>query len=159
MSETKFRTNYQPQVKVVAPVQPKGKPGRTKQSFKDECDINNIMKKFATKGILPEMIKRNPVYGDFSEPLDYQESCNLVLRADEQFQALPARVRERFQNSPAKFLEFAASPENALEMARMGLLTPEARERVLKASQPKIDPSGEPDGAQPAKKSKKAAEE
>ena len=52
-SEKKFRKNYEvsPRNPVVFPEQ-----GRTKQAFKDECDINNIMRRFETSGALPHMI-------------------------------------------------------------------------------------------------------
>lgn len=155
MSEMKFRVNYGPQVKRVAIKQPSSNPqGRTKQSFKDECDINNIVKKFNKTGQLPEMIKQNPQYGDYSSGMDYQEACNLVIKADQQFQALPARVRERFNNDAKQFLIFATNPQNGLEMAKMDLLTPEAKERVLKASQAQGDPAE--GGAQPGKKGEEA---
>lgn len=95
----------------------------TKQSMAEECDINAIMKKYETTGMLPEMIEKNPQYGDFSEPIDYMMSMNLVIHAQEQFEALPATVRERFQNQPEKFLEFTANPENQDELIRMGLAT------------------------------------
>lgn len=95
----------------------------TKQSFKDECDINNIMKKYKNTGMLPEMIKTQPQYGDFSEVSDYMESMNIVLKAQEQFQNLSADVRNRFQNDPALFLDFANDPKNGEEMVKMGLAT------------------------------------
>lgn len=91
------------------------------QSFMDECDINNIMKKYAQTGELPGLIKAQPQYGDFSDMETYQESLNKVILAQEQFAALPARVRERFQNDPAKFLQFATDPKNGKEMVSLGL--------------------------------------
>lgn len=98
-----------------------GWTGKVIQSSKEECDINNIMKKFERTGQLPDMIKTNPKYGDFSEPLSYQEAQNIVIHANEQFAALSAKVRERFSNNPQKFLEFCHDPENAQEMVKLGL--------------------------------------
>ena len=43
------------------------------------------------------------------------------MLAQEQFAALDAAVRSRFDNDPAKFLEFTADPANADEMVKMGL--------------------------------------
>lgn len=108
-------------------------PSKTKQSFKDECDINQIMKKFEKTGILPDLIKTNPVYGDFSDPKTYQESLNLVHHAQEQFSNLSSKVRERFNNDPQKFLEFTSNAENADEMAKMGLLKEESVKRVTES--------------------------
>lgn len=95
---------------------------RTKQSFKDECDINNIVR----KPNLPELIEQGKLiaqYGDFSEAPDYHEAQNIVARAHNQFSLLPSKVRERFNNDPAKFLDFANDPRSAPEMIRLGLAT------------------------------------
>lgn len=97
---------------------------RTKQSFKDDADINNIMDKFTKTGILPSMIDKNPKYGDFSDVPDYLESINTVLLAEEQFAALSSKVRKKFDNDPAKFLEFVHNPDNLDEMIKMGLAEP-----------------------------------
>jgi len=112
------------------------KQGRTKQSFKPECDINSILAKYNKTGQLPGLIKENPQYGDFSDARTYQESLNLVLLAQEQFEALPALVRKRFNNEPESFLAFAEDPTNGEELVKMGLAT--IREPAS---------SGEPSGA------------
>lgn len=93
----------------------------TKQSMAAECDINNIMANYQNTGLLPDMIKTNPVYGDFSDPQSYQEAMNIVLFAEEQFLSLSAHVRERFGNDPQKFLEFTSDPKNQDEMEKLGL--------------------------------------
>jgi phage internal scaffolding protein len=98
-------------------------PSLTKQSDKDSCDINQILKRFEETGQLPEMIKNNPQYGDFSDPLDYQAALNVVNIANEQFMAMPAAVRTRFGHSPEAFLAFCNDPKNGDELVRMGLAT------------------------------------
>lgn len=96
-------------------------PSKTKQSFKEESDINNIMKKFMERGVLPQMIQKDPKYGDYAQVGTYQESLNTVLKAQEQFDALPSHLRDRFLNEPAKFLEFTADKNNLEEMYKLGL--------------------------------------
>lgn len=108
------------------------KPSLTKQSMSKECDINHIMKRYQTNGILPDMIKQNPQYGDFSRVPDYQTALNTVQKAQEQFENLPARIRDRFQNEPAQFLEFATNKKNLPEMVQMGLA-------ILKPETPKTE--------------------
>lgn len=93
----------------------------TKQCFKDECDINNIMSKYVKTGQLPSLIKENPQYGDFSFPLDYQKALDLVSFADEQFSALPSGLRKKFSNDPVEFLNFVHDPSNIDEMYELGL--------------------------------------
>lgn len=93
----------------------------TKQSFKDECDINNILKKYETTGSLPSLILENPQYGDYSDVPTYQDALDTVMKAEEQFSALSSKLRDRFDNDPAKFLEFADNPENKEELFELGL--------------------------------------
>lgn len=120
MSE-KFPNRYSPSVDKGISFDPK--EGRTKQSFKAECDINNILKRYEKSGLLPDLIKTNPQYGDFSNVPDYQESLNIVHKAHEQFALLDSRVRKRFDNDPAKFLAFASDPHSGDEMVALGLAT------------------------------------
>lgn len=100
--------------------------GETKQSFKDECDVNNILKLYEQTGQLPDLIKQNAQYGDFSDVVGYQEALNTVMHAQEQFEALSSAVRERFNNDPAKFLAFMEDEKNVDEAVRMGLATARA---------------------------------
>lgn len=96
-------------------------PGRTHQSFRDECNINNIMAKFESTGVLPEAIKSNPQYGDYASLPSYQESCHIVMKAEEQFSMLSAKVRGRFNNDAASFLAFCEDKNNLDEMYDLGL--------------------------------------
>lgn len=43
---------------------------RTQQQFKDECDINEIMRRFGKTGQVPSNV-RAPMYGDFTEVGDF----------------------------------------------------------------------------------------
>lgn len=117
------------------------KPSMTKQSFKDECDINNIMRKYQNTGQLPAMIKSNPTYGDFSKVGSYQESLHVVMKAQEQFDALSSKIRRRFDNDPAKFLEFCNNKENREEMIELGLIEVKKEELkpIKKEETPKED--------------------
>lgn len=99
-------------------------PSRAKQSFRDECDINSIMRRFEKTGVLEHVSKHGGRYGDFIGAPEYHEACNRVLEADAMFQELPAKVRKRFSNDPADFLAFMADPENQEEARQLGLLKP-----------------------------------
>lgn len=99
-------------------------PGQTKQAFKDECDINNIMKKFQKTGAITHANNRFAEYG-FATSVDFTESMAIVIQAQELFNELPSSIRAKFGNSPEAFLDFAQNPDNSLEMAKMGLSEPE----------------------------------
>lgn len=95
---------------------------RTKQSEKDFCDINLIMKKFAKTGDQSLFNRRTATYGDVYDAPDYVEAFNRVTAVNELFASLDARTRERFGNSPKTFLDFAANPANVNELVELGLL-------------------------------------
>ena len=83
-------------------------PSRTKQAFKQECDINHIMKKFK-KVAGSEFLNQYQGYlggqfGDFSEVVDYRTALDQINRSKAVFEALPSVLRKRFDNDPAKFL-------------------------------------------------------
>jgi len=114
----KFKTKYTEHKRITAP---KGPGGRTKQSFKDECDINNIMRKYKQTGQLPNA--RPPGQGgDFTGFEDYHDSLNRIIAAQDSFMSLPALTRKRFANDPGEFLEFINDPKNIEEAEKMGLL-------------------------------------
>lgn len=96
-------------------------PSKTRQSEKDACDINKIMAKYTKTGRLPDLIRQNPLYGDFSKVVDYQQAIDIIQKAKMQFDELSLEVRKRFDYDPAKFLEFAENSQNISEMVKMGL--------------------------------------
>ncbi|WNK13306.1 MAG: internal scaffolding protein [Microvirus sp.] len=105
---------------------PVGGASLTKQAFKEECDINNIMKRFEKDGILAHYNQFQGDYGDFTSCPEYHEAQNKVMNANSMFLTLPAKVRERFSNDPARFLAFVSNPANRPGMVELGLLKAEA---------------------------------
>lgn len=105
---------------------------RTQQHTKDQCDINHIMKKFQKTGQLP-LIQRTPFYDDFSNPQDYKQSVEILMKASQQFDNLPSNVRKRFNNNPAKFLEFVNDEKNLNEMRELGIAE---KEQIIEPEAP-----------------------
>lgn len=94
---------------------------RTQQAFKDECDINFLMKRYEKTGILPQGRSSPPQYVD-ATMFDFTEAQNRVAQVRGVFSMLDARTRARFENDPAKMLDFLANPENHAEAIKMGLM-------------------------------------
>lgn len=94
----------------------------TQQQFKDECDINNIMKKYEQTGEFLHLTKKQGQYADFSEIQDYQAMYDTVIKAEEAFMTLPAETRLRFQNNPGKLIEFIQDEKNYEEGVKLGIL-------------------------------------
>lgn len=98
-------------------------PTLAQQSFKDEVNVNTIMRKFVMSGELPNVIR--PVMPEeFEEVFDFQSAMNKIRRAQEEFMKLPSGVRARFQNNPQVFTQFLQNPENQAEATKMGLIIP-----------------------------------
>lgn len=95
-------------------------PTRTKQEFKDECDINNILRQYVTTGTFTHINRRQPQYG-YVDGHDFMDAMRIVTEGQNMFADLPSHIRKRFGNDPAEFLAFVQNPDNAAEMASMGL--------------------------------------
>jgi len=104
-------------------------PSLAQQHFKEECDINTILQKFNVTGILPEA-PLSPRYGDFTGIGDYHTALNRVIAAQDEFEALPAQIRARFDNDPAKLIEFLDDEANRPEAEELGLVEKAAAEVV-----------------------------
>lgn len=106
----------------------KGCEGRTRQEFKNQCDINRIIDKFTITGVLPFAGSENlGIYADVSELPDFKSSLEFVIHAKESFEKLNVNVRKRFHNSPQELLDFLKDPENKAEARKLGLLKPEIK--------------------------------
>jgi phage internal scaffolding protein len=91
------------------------------------------MDKYYRTGCLsdPNQTMRPMTYGDFSDLGNYMDNMNKIVEAREMFEALPARVRERFANNPANMLDFVMDESNRDEAIKLGLLdVPEVPETV-----------------------------
>lgn len=104
-------------------------PSLAQQQFREESDINNILKQFNITGQLPQGVA-TPQYGDFTEVTDYHSALNLVIQADEAFMALPAHIRSRFNNDAGLLVDFVSDPNNKDEAEKLGL-TSMKREQTL----------------------------
>lgn len=105
-------------------------PGRTKQSFKDEVDINKIIKKHARTGMITHVNKKQPFYGDVSSIGSYQESLEIVRNAEELFGNMSAEIRNRFNNEPQEMIDFLANPANKEEAIKLGMILEENKEVI-----------------------------
>ena len=95
-------------------------PTLAQQHFKDECDINYILKNFGIEALAVNPLQ--PRYGDFTDVVDYHSALNAVIAAEDGFMALPANIRTRFDNDPAKLIDFMENPANLAEAQSLGLV-------------------------------------
>lgn len=102
---------------------------RTKQSMKDECDINNIMRKFIKTGAVAHVAKHGGEYG-FASAQSFHEAMEVLRKGTEMFEDLPSDLRKKFHNEPAEFLQFVQDEKNADAMRELGLALPKTPEAI-----------------------------
>lgn len=115
---------YRPHDPNLGAISFEGEKSLTQQSFKDECDINVLMKRYERTGVLEHINRTQGVFGDFSEVVDFASAFDIVRQAEMMFMTLPSRVRADFNNNPGEFLAFAQDPANAAKMIEYGLAKP-----------------------------------
>lgn len=96
-------------------------PSLAKESFKEECDINTIVKKFGVTGKLPDNI-RMPTYGDYTNVPDFRTALHTIIDAEAEFMKLPADFRYQLHNDPQEFLQFVSDEKNRDKLGEMGLI-------------------------------------
>lgn len=96
-------------------------PSLAQQQFQEETDINNIMARYYKTGEFAVPIKKGQ-YADLTQIKDYQAMLNTVIEAEEQFMALPAQIRSRFENDPSKLISFLQDDKNYDEGVKLGLV-------------------------------------
>lgn len=97
-------------------------PSLTIQSFKDECDINNIVARHAQTGEYTHLSNKLGQYADLTSITSYHDMVNQVHYANEAFETLPPKMRLRFKNDPGELLAFLQDRKNLNEAIELGLV-------------------------------------
>lgn len=111
-------------------------PSKTRQEFKAECDINNILAGYNKTGLVTHVNKYQGQYADVTGNIDYQLALNAVIAGTDAFDSLPSNIRKRFENDPKLFLDFVSDPDNRNEMIRLGLCKPGLEVQVPASPEP-----------------------
>lgn len=111
-----------------------GSQSLTQQQFKDEADINVILKRFQ-ENPQPDLRTgegpRVPLWGDFSSIPDVKSAHAIFQQAEASFCSLPSELRARFNNNPVEMLAFceSATPEKLKEV--FGARAPEKKPEII----------------------------
>lgn len=109
-----------------------GHPGggveKTKQSFRDETDINTIVKRHLHNSpgrnlanIGNPLASREPRFGHMPAK-SFHEMLNAVTDIQTAFLSLPGKLRARFGGSPYQLLRWVEEPRNYKEAVKLGLI-------------------------------------
>lgn len=119
----------------------------TDQSFAEDADINQCLKKYgsvenynAAQALAG--VSKQGVFADVSA-MDFEKAQALVNDANAEFAQLPSDIRDYFNNNPSILLEFLANPDNKAEAIRLGLIEGEAIDEALTQKAGVVD--GAPD--------------
>lgn len=75
------------------------------QSFKDEVDVNTILRRFGAGLPMWRVGSPQGFYADFREVHDYDSAVRKVQVVHDEFMKLPADMREKFGNDPGKLVD------------------------------------------------------
>ena len=98
-------------------IQPRKRPtltcgeSRTKQAMKQESDVNFIMQKYQKTGLVNFVATHQAQYMECPD-VDFQTAMDTIRKAEEMFMDMPAKLRQKFDHNPGKFLDFIQNPEN-----------------------------------------------
>lgn len=94
---------------------------RTKQEFKEDCDIAGMLDRFTKTGRL-NIMRDQPKYMDLTQLPSFQESMEQIADVNTAFRLLPADTRADFDNDESQFVTWVLDPNNHAEARDMGLL-------------------------------------
>jgi len=93
------------------------------QSFARESDINTIMARYQKTGMIVNVNKRTPFWGDVTmAPTDLIEAQEILVASKTAFEQLPSMLRAMFNNSPTELLRWLDDPANTEQATKWGLL-------------------------------------
>lgn len=100
-------------------------PSETKQSMRDECDLNLLIKKYPNMlgyGLDSLLSGQMSSFTDLTyAPADLQDAMAAVGEVKEKFAELPSAIRDRFGSNPLSLLEFLSNSANDEEAIKLGL--------------------------------------
>ena len=91
-----------------------------KKEFKDQTDINHMLKRFKVTGQIP-VNKNMPQFGDVSKLKSFHDAHEVVQQAYDAFDTLPSQIRKKFDNNPLSIIDFLGDPSNLEESYVLGL--------------------------------------
>lgn len=97
------------------------KKSRTQQQFRDQVDINNLVKKYTLNKLEDTWVFDPQNYSDFSNVGSLQDAAQKVIDAESTFSKLPSTLRTKFQNNPQNLIDFLSNPKNKDEAIELGL--------------------------------------
>lgn len=97
---------------------------RTKQSFRDEVNINSVLARYARTGVWASGNNRPPRFEDVSGVGSFHEAIEKARGIRELVADLPPRAQELYTAAPAVFLHAYSEAADRADLEALGLLEP-----------------------------------
>lgn len=119
-----FRTPFKNHVKVFKDFS--DSESLTQQSESEFTTIRAYIDKYTRLGVLGNPARFSEAeFGDFASlPRDFGEAVDLINSVNEVFRALPAKVRARYGEDPARFAEALSDPAEIAALTQEGFIIP-----------------------------------
>lgn len=95
----------------------------TEQHHKNECDVNQIIKKYDRTGLIMHVSNFEHKFGDMTGD-DFKKAQDMIANAKSSFESLPSNIRKEFKNDPSELLKFMENPGNRDKAIELGLIDP-----------------------------------
>lgn len=91
---------------------------------------------------LPTPEEAGAIFGEFDSANQFQEMMDVIVKAQESFDALPSYIRDRFRNDPRELIEFIDDENNLDEAVDLGIIDESvAFKKQTKDNEPDEKPS------------------
>lgn len=137
-----FRTQLQPRKRT--PLSFKDTKSMVRPEFKDETDINKLIKHYSQQEIYEGYLHNVQVFAD-TTGMEFHDMQCMVAEGNSSFMELPSNIRYRFDNDPVKFLTFIQDPKNEEELINMKL----ANTRILDEAKKGVPAGGKAEDLPP----------
>jgi len=121
----------------------------TEQHHKDACNVNNIIRRFETSGVLDHLNPYPQQFG-YASSQTFDEAARMVTAANQTFESFPSAVRQHFGNNTAAFLDALEDPLQQEALQDLGLI-PKPAENDSKDQIPLDLPPAKPPVSAPPK--------
>lgn len=144
-----FRTPFKNHVKVSKDFT--DSESLTQQSEAEFTTIRAYIDKYTRLGVLGNPARISEAeFGDFvSLPRDYGEAVELINSVNDAFRALPAKVRARYGEDPARFANALSDPAEIEALTKEGFIIPPKADRQPTKSDVETSKAGLPQSGMP----------
>jgi len=93
----------------------------TQQSQKEQCDVNNVIRRYKKGETITQVSNFEHQFGDMTG-VEFKTAMDMIASAKSSFEQMPSKIRKRFENSPQKLLEFMENSDNRDEAIELGII-------------------------------------